>query len=427
LASKRPLDIIGQTQIRPDAIKKVTGRALFTDDLYFDHMLHARVKRAGVAHAIVTSINVENARQLPGVVVILTAQDIPGEKNHGLVIRDWPILVGIGERVRTVGDAIAIVAAETRQIATQALELIEIEFELLPVISNPVMAREAGVPTIHADGNQLKHIKVRKGDVEEGFSEADIILERTFNTPIMEHAFLEPECSLARLTQDGRMEVYVGSQIPYADREQIARALGWSEDRVRVVGMLIGGGFGGKEDIAGQIHAALLTQATGKPVKLLFDRHESLLVHPKRHATQIRVKLGARSDGRLSAITTELYGDTGAYASLGDKVMTRATTHSAGPYEIPNTQADCYAMYTNNPPAGAFRGFGVTQSCFAIESMMDILAEELNIDPVKLRRTNALRRGSSTNTGQVLRDSVGLLECLERVERESGKIGWQSF
>lgn len=418
LASKEPLDVIGQTQFRPDAIQKVTGEALFTDDLHFDNMLHARVRRAGVPHAIVTSIDIEKAKQLPGVVSILTAQDIPGEKNHGIVIPDWPILVGIGEQVRTVGDAIAIVAAESRQIATQAIDLIEVGFKMLPVVSNPVSAKEPDAPSLHAQGNQLKHIKVRKGDVEKGFAEADVILEHTFNTPITEHAFLEPECSLSRLTDEGRMEVYVGSQIPYADREQIARALGWPEDRVRVVGMLIGGGFGGKEDIAGQIHAALLTQATGRPVKLLFDRHESLLVHPKRHATQIRVKLGAMSDGRLTAVTTELFGDTGAYASLGDKVMTRATTHSAGPYEIPHTKADCYAMYTNNPPAGAFRGFGVTQSCFAIETMMDILAEELNIDPVKIRRMNALRLGSSTNTGQILVESVGLLECLDQVDQK---------
>jgi xanthine dehydrogenase molybdenum-binding subunit len=177
------------------------------------------------------------------------------------------------------------------------------------------------------------------------------------------------------------MEVYVGSQIPYQDRDQVARALGWPKDRVRIIGMLIGGGFGGKEDIMGQIHSALLTQATGRPVKILYDRHESLLVHPKRHATQIRVKVGARRDGTLTAVETELYGDTGAYASLGEKVMTRATTHSAGPYCVPHVQADCYAMYTNNPPAGAFRGFGVTQSAFAVESMMDMLAEKLGIAP----------------------------------------------
>jgi xanthine dehydrogenase molybdenum-binding subunit len=264
----------------------------------------------------------------------------------------------------------------------------------------------------------LKHIKVRKGDVEDGFAQADIILEHTFHTPITEHAFLEPECAIACPEADGRMTVYVGSQIPYADREQVARALGLPQERVRVIGQLMGGGFGGKEDIAGQIHAALLAHATGRPVKLLFDRHESLLVHPKRHATQIRVRLGAQRDGHLLAVETELYGDTGAYASLGEKVLTRATTHSSGPYEIPHTKADCYAMYTNNPPAGAFRGFGVTQSCFAIESMMDRLAEELAIDPIALRELNALRLGSLTNTGQQLRESVGLLECIHKVKAE---------
>jgi xanthine dehydrogenase molybdenum-binding subunit len=191
--------------------------------------------------------------------------------------------------------------------------------------------------------------------------------------------------------------------------------MGWDESRVRILGQLMGGGFGGKEDVMGQIHAAMLAHATGRPVKLLFDRHESLLVHPKRHATQIRVKIGAKRDGRLTACETELYGDTGAYASLGEKVMTRATTHSAGPYDIPHVRADCYAMYTNNPPAGAFRGFGVTQSAFAVESMMDMLAETLGVDPIELRRMNALHVGSVTNTGQVLRESVGLMECIDRV------------
>ncbi len=223
------------------------------------------------------------------------------------------------------------------------------------------------------------------------------------------------------------MEIYVGSQIPYQDREQVARVMGWPEERVRIVGQLMGGGFGGKEDIAGQIHAAMLANATGRPVKLLFDRHESLLVHPKRHATQIRVKIGARKDGRLVAVETELYGDTGAYASLGEKVMTRATTHSAGPYDIPHVRADCYAMYTNNPPAGAFRGFGVTQSAFAVESMMDMLAEKLNLDPVELRRMNALHVGSITNTGQLLRESVGLVECIDKVDAEMRKQNSRPF
>jgi CO/xanthine dehydrogenase Mo-binding subunit len=232
---------------------------------------------------------------------------------------------------------------------------------------------------------------------------------------------MEPECSIAVPTPDGRMEVYVGSQIPYQDRTQVARALDWKENQVRIVGQKMGGGFGGKEDIAGQIHVALLANVTQRPVKMLFDRRESLLVHPKRHATQIRIKVGANSDGRITAFETELFGDTGAYASLGEKVMTRATTHSAGPYDVPHVRADCYAMYTNNPPAGAFRGFGVTQSAFAVESAIDMLAEKLGSDPIELRRKNALHVGSITNTGQELKESVGLTECIDRVKEEMYK------
>ncbi len=420
--------IIGTLQIRPDALGKASGQAKFTDDLKFEGMLHARVKRAMLPHAFVKSIDVSKARQLPGVCAVLTAADIPGEHNHGLVIYDWPVMVGIGERVRYVGDSVAIVAADTRQIATAALDLIEVEYDPQPVISNPVQARRSDVPDLHPSGNLLKHIKVRKGDVEQGFQQSEVVLEHTFHTVATDHAFMEPECSIARLTPDGRMEIYVGSQIPYADREQTARALGWIAERVHIIGQLMGGGFGGKEDITGQIHAAMLAQVTGRPVKLLFDRHESLLVHPKRHATQIRVKLGAKMDGRLVAAETELYGDTGAYASLGEKVLTRATTHSSGPYEIPHAKADCYAMYTNNPPAGAFRGFGVLQSAFAIESMMDMLAERLGLDRLELRRMNALHVGSVTNTGQELKESVGLLECIDRVTAEMRQLaGDQPF
>ena len=420
--------VIGSMQPRPDAQAKVTGEAVFTDDLAFAQMLHGRALRAGVPHAILKRLDVSRARAIPGVRAVLVAEDIPGEHNHGLVVSDWPVLVGVGERVRTVGDAVALVAADTREIASRALEAMEAEYESLPVVSDPVQARSAGAPRLHRDGNLLKHIKVRKGDVDTGLNEAPVVLERTFHTPIMEQAFLEPECSIARPLADGRMEVYVGSQIPYSDREQIAASLGVPQESIRVIGMLVGGGFGGKEDIAGQIHAALLARATGLPVKVLYDRHESLLVHPKRHATQIRVTLGAGRDGSLLAVQTELHGDTGAYASLGDKVMTRATTHSAGPYVIPHVRADCYAMYTNNPPAGAFRGFGVTQSCFAIESVMDELAAELGVDPIDLRRRNALRVGTETNTGQRLSESVGLVECIDRVEAElRGRVEGDPF
>jgi CO/xanthine dehydrogenase Mo-binding subunit/aerobic-type carbon monoxide dehydrogenase small subunit (CoxS/CutS family) len=418
----QPRNVIGKFQVRPDAVDKATGTAKFTDDLAFPGMLVGRVKRSTVPHAIMKRIEVERARKLPGVRAVLTSEDIPGAKHHGLVIEDWPILVGVGERVRYMGDAIALVAAETEQIAEAALDLIEVEVEPQEVIDNPLRARQASAPWLHHSGNMLEHIKVRKGDMERGFAGADLILEHTYHTQAMEHAFLEPECSLARPMENGRMEIYVGSQIPYKDRQQVARALGVDEQRVRIVGQLMGGGFGGKEDIAGQIHAALLAQATQCPVKVLFDRHESMLVHPKRHATQIRVKVGVKRDGRLTAVETELYGDTGAYASLGEHVLTRATTHSSGPYEVPNVKSDCYAMYTNNPPAGAFRGFGALQGQFAIENMMDQIAGALHIDPVDLRRINAMRVGSTTSTGQLLDESVGLLECIDKVDQELRRL-----
>ena len=415
----QPLNVIGRPLPRPDSVLKVTGKALYSDDFNFPGMLHARTLRAKYPHARILKIDTSKAKALPGVHAVLTADDIPGEKNHGLVIADWPALAV--DKVRYIGDPVAIVAADTRDIATAALALIEVEYELLPVVSDPVQAYQPDAPKVMESGNLLKHIKVRKGEMEQGFAEADVVLEETFHTPTYEHAFLEPECSIGRIAEDGRYEIIVGSQIPYQDRSQVARCLGVADDQVRIKGALIGGGFGGKEDIAGQIHVALLTRATGRPVKMLYDRHESLIFHPKRHATQITIKIGAKNDGTLTAIETTLYGDSGAYASLGEKVMTRATTHSAGPYEVPNVKADCYAMYTNNPPAGAFRGFGVLQSAFAVESAMDMLAERLGIDAVELRRKNLHRVGSVTNTGQTLRESVGLEKCLELVSAEIAK------
>ncbi len=412
--TKTPLKVIGRPLPRPDVLAKVTGAAMYADDYHFPGMLHARTLRARHPHALIKHIDTTAAKALPGVHAVLTAQDVPGQPNHGLVVPDWPALCG--EKVRYLGDAVAIVAADTREIATQALDLIQVEYEPLPAVTDPIAARQPDAPLVHAGGNLLKHIKVRKGDIDQGFAEADVVVEREYRTPFTEHAFLEPECAIGVQEPNGRLTVYVGSQIPYQDRSQIAACLGVPDDQVRVVGTLIGGGFGGKEDIAGQIHVALLARATGRPVKMLYERHESLIFHPKRHATIIRIKLGAKRDGALTAVQTELYGDTGAYASLGDKVMTRATTHSAGPYNVPHVKADCYAMYTNNPPAGAFRGFGVTQSAFAVETTIDILAEALGRDPFDLRRQNALRVGAVTNTGQLLQDSVGLLECLDKVE-----------
>lgn len=415
------LEVVGQVVKRPESVDKVTGDAIYTDDITFPDMLHGATLRAGIPHGVVKKLDTSKAEALEGVHAVVTAEDIPGRVNHGLVFQDWPALIGVGEKVRYVGDALAVAAADTRALARQALDLIEFEIEPLPVVSDPVSAKLPDAPKVHESGNLLKHIKVDKGNLEQGFAEADIIMEDTFYMPTYEHAFMEPECSIARVLDDGRMEIYVGSQIPYSDRDQVAAALGVEEDQVRIRGPLIGGGFGGKEDIAGQIHAALAAHITGKPVKILYDRHESLLVHPKRHATQIRVKLGLMKDGTIHAAQTELYGDTGAYASLGTKVMGRATTHSTGPYIVPHVKIDCYAMYTNNPPAGAFRGFGALQADFAIEAMMDQVAEKLEIDPIELRRKNALRQDSITNTGQHLKESVGLIECIDKTEEAMRK------
>ena len=379
---------------------------------------------------------------------MLTHADVPGDNVHGLVVSDWPVLCK--DKVRYVGDAVAIVAADSEEIAATALDLIEVDYEELPVVVDAMDAARADASIVHedrADGNLLKHIKMNKGDVAAGFAAADVIVDQTYRTPATEHAFLEPECSIGvpagynpedfngscdtnassgENAKHDKTTIYVGGQIPYQDRDQTAAALGVEPDSVRVVATLTGGGFGGKEDITGQIHAALLAEATGRPVKMLYSRQESLLVHPKRHATVIRIRTGATRAGKLTAIEATLYGDGGAYASLSEKVLTRATTHAAGPYDVPNVKVDCFAMYTNNAPGGAFRGFGVTQSCFAVESNMDMLAEELGLDAVELRRMNALEIGSVTSTGQVLRESVGLRECIDTVDGDmrDGNFRW---
>jgi len=413
--------VIGHSHPRPDAVDKVTGAARFADDYSFPGMLYGATLRAAYPHARILSIRTGKAAASPGVHAVLTHQAVPGQNRHGLVLQDWPVLCD--DKVRYMGDAVALVAAESPDIAAEALERIEVEYEPLPVVSSPEGARQPDAPLVHEareNGNLLEHIKVRQGNVERGFAEADVVVEREYRTPTYDHMFLEPECSIgvpAGYDADHpKLTVYVGSQIPYADREQIAAAMNLSPEEVRVIGTLVGGAFGGKEDIMGQIHAALLAQATGRPVKILYSRSESMLAHPKRHATVIRIKTGARNDGTLTAVQAELLGDAGAYASLSTKVLERATTHASGPYQVPHVKIDCHAMYTNNPPAGAFRGFGVTQSAFAVESNTDILANELGMDPFAFRRKNALRVGFTTATGQLLRESAGLLDCLDWVE-----------
>ncbi len=408
-----PLRVVGHRMPRPDARAKVTGEAIFAADLYQSNMLHAKVLRSEYPHARIVNVGTERARALPGVAAVLTADDVPGAKNHGLARQDWPVLAY--DKVRYVGDAIAIVAAESEEVAEQAVKLIEVTYEPLPLVSSAEEALAPDAPLIHEGGNILEHIQLRRGDVDKGFAEADVIVEHEYRTPRGDHAFLEPEAAVGLINDDGRVVVYVGSQIPFSDRSQIAASLDVPLDQVRVIQTKVGGAYGGKEDIAGQIHVALLAKMTGKPVKLVYTREESLVAHPKRHACVIRLRSGAKKDGRLTAVEALIFGDSGAYASLGPYVMTRAATHSLGPYEVPNAKVDCYALYTNNPPAGAYRGFGAPQAHFAAETQMDILAEKLGISRFDLRRKNALRIDGVTVTGQKLRESVGLLETIDRV------------
>ncbi|MCI0390652.1 MAG: molybdopterin-dependent oxidoreductase [Acidobacteria bacterium] len=425
---KQPLNAVSRPLPRPDAVEKVTGRGIFADDLYVEGMLYARALRSKYPHARLARVDVSKAKAMPGVVSVLTAEDIPGRRDCGVHEVDWPVLCY--DKVRYVGDAIALVVAESEEIAAQALKLIEVDYEQLSVVSGPKEAALPNAPLLHEHlahqtpgehGNCLKHYHLENGDLARGFAEADVIIEREYRTQTVEHAFIEPEAGLAVPDPTGRITVYCGGQIPFGDRSQIAATLKLPEDRIRVINCLIGGAFGGKEDVSVQIHVALAAWATKRPVKMVLSRKESLMVHPKRHATIIKMKTGAKKDGRITAHEAEIWGDGGAYASLSGHVMLRATTHAAGAYEVTNVKVDTYAMYTNNVPSGAFRGFGVTQSVFAMESQMDQLAEALGISPVNIRRRNILDYGKQTLAGQIMTESCGLSDALEAVAAEMEK------
>lgn len=425
---KQPLKAISRPLPRPDAVEKVNGKGIYADDLYVEGMLHARALRSKYPHARLLKVDVSKAKAHPGVVAVLTADDIPGRKDCGVHEIDWPVLCY--DKVHYAGDAIALVVAESEEIAAQALKLIEVEYEPLPVIIGPKEAALPGAPILHAHiphhspdehGNCLKHYHLENGDIAKGFAEADVIIEREYSTQTVEHAFIEPEAGLAVPDPTGRITVYCGGQIPFGDRAQIAATLNLPEDRIRVINCLIGGAFGGKEDVSVQIHTALAAMITKRPVKMVLSRKESLMVHPKRHATIIKMKTGARKDGVITAHEAEIWGDGGAYASLSGHVMLRATTHAAGAYEVRNVKVDTFAMYTNNVPSGAFRGFGVTQSVFAMESQMDQLAEVIGISPVEIRRKNILNYGKQTLAGQMMTESCGLADALETVAAEMEK------
>ncbi|SHH97054.1 selenium-dependent xanthine dehydrogenase [Desulfosporosinus lacus] len=413
--SLQPGARIGTSVQRVDAREKAMGTGQYVDDMQVDNMLYAAVLRTKYPRAIVKAIDVSEARSYPGVEAALTAEDIPADRNHGHIFPDWPTMVSIGQETRYIGDAIAIVAAQTKKQAREALNLIKVEYEELKPILSPTEALAEGAPRIHEKGNLLSTTKIKRGNPEEALANSAHVVTNRYTTPPTEHAFMEPESALAIPQEDGGVTIYVGDQSVYDDQHGIMAMLGLPAEKVRVISKLVGGGFGGKEDLSVQHHAALLAIKTQKPVKLTFTRQESILVHPKRHAMELEVTTGCDEKGKLTVMSAKIVADTGAYASLGTAVLQRACTHASGPYQIANVDITGLCVYTNNPPAGAFRGFGVPQSSFAAETNMDLLAEKVGISPWEIRYLNALEPGMVNSTGQITDEGTAIKETLRAV------------
>jgi CO/xanthine dehydrogenase Mo-binding subunit len=420
--------LVGVSVPRLDAWDKVTGATVYTGDLQMPNMLHGKILWSAHPHARIRGIDTSAARAMPGVHAVLTAADVPGTNRFGLAILDQRVLAD--DKVRNIADPVALVAAETEEQAEEALEKIVVDYEVLPAILSIEDALAPGAATVHDEfveqGNVLRHTTLRKGDVEAGFRQADLIVERTYRTHSMDHAAMEPEAGLAYMDPTGVLTVLTPTQYPFRDRRQIAPNLGLPMNRVRVMQMPIGGGFGRKDDITAEIHVGLLALKTGRPVRLVYTREESLFANTKRHPMVIRYKSGATRQGRLTAVEAEIYGDTGPFASLGMYVVKKAGIHATGPYFVPNVKADTHTVYTNNLTAGAMRGFGVLQVAVAHESQMDILARELGISPLEFRLINCLKVGQSTATGQIMRAGTGIEATLLRIKEymEQHGITW---
>ena len=410
---------VGARLARHDAARCVLGEAPFVDDLAVPGMLHGAVHLSTHAHARVLRIDTAEARAQPGVRAVLTAADVPGERYNGLLVDDWPVLVAEGEEVCCVGDVLAIVAADTEAQARAAAARIAVACEPLPVVDRAALdapPARAGRPAI------LSRTVIERGEVDAALAASPRVVHGTWQTQRIEHYFLEPECALAVPLEDGRMHLYTQGQGIFDDRRQVARVLGVPEERVFVELVPNGGAFGGKEDLSVQAHAALLAHATGRPVKLALDRRESIRFHPKRHPISITLDVGCDEQGRLTAVRASLIGDTGAYASVGAKVLERAAGHICGPYRVPAVRVEALAVYTNNPPCGAMRGFGANQAAFAIEGAMDRLAAQCGLDRWEIRWRNAIEPGDMLTTGQVLEKSVGIRATLLAV-----KDRWQEL
>ena len=422
---------IGKSLPRVDARGKVTGEAPYSGDLSMPGMLHMKMLFAGRPHARVKWIKTDKAEAAPGVVAVYTAKDIPVNE-YGLQWQDQPVLCGVGSSkagadvVRFIGDQVAVVVAETEAQAAEAVKLIEVGYENLPIITDPVEAMKADSPRVHAeieDSNVCVHYKIRKGNVNEAFTKADVIVESEYRTPVQEHAYLQPEAGLAYIDEEGRITVVSGGQWTHEDQEQIAHSLNLPEDRIRVVYPAIGGAFGGREDMSVQIVLALAAWKLQRPVRIIWSRQESIIGHGKRHQVVLRAKWGATKDGKVIAIENEVIGDAGAYMYTTNKVLGNSTITSTGPYAIPNVKTDVYGVYTNNVPGAAFRGFGAPQALFMAETQMNKLAEKLGMDPVEFRLKNALKDGDTMGVGTPSPSPVSAIQCIEAAR---DKFGWQS-
>ncbi|MCC6148511.1 MAG: molybdopterin-dependent oxidoreductase [Anaerolineaceae bacterium] len=427
---------VGKSAIRIDAVAKVKGEALYPGDFNLPGQAHIKVLFSNRPHAIIHKVDTQAAEKVLGVLAILTAKDVPVNE-YGLITADQPVLCGPGsnkpfaDHVRFVGDQIALIIAETEEIAAKARDLIVVEFEDLPVITDVREAMHPGAFKIHPDrdSNIFGHYRIRKGNVQEGFERADVIIEGDYHTPAQEHAYLQPEAGVSYMDEEGRVTVVVAGQWTHEDRQQIAHSLNIPEERVRIIYPAIGGAFGGREDMSVQIILALASwtlhqRGINRPVKIVWSREESFIGHHKRHPYLIRTKWGATKEGKVIAAEVELIGDGGAYTYTSNKVLGNATLGCTGPYEIPNVKVDSYSVYTNTIANGAFRGFGGPQGAFVAENQMNKLAEALGMDPVELRLKNLLGEGSLLSVGTPLPKGVTIKEVVETCARRGG---WQNI
>jgi len=408
---------VGDRMKRIDNDEKVLGTGEYVDDMKIEGMIYGKALRTKYPRAIVKSINIEKALGHKDCETVLTAKDIPGERYIGHLKKDWPALIDIGEETRYLGDGIALVASNTKESLDEILDLIEVEYEELVPLSTPEIAMKEDSPKIHEEGNILSKQFLKKGNVNEVIKNSKYVVTQHYSTPFTEHAFLEPESGLAVPENDG-VTIYTSCQGVYAVQSECSELLGIEPKKVRAICKLVGGGFGGKEDMSVQHHAALLAWATKKPVKVTLTRAESLIIHPKRHPMEMEFTTACDESGKLTAMKARIIADTGAYASLGGPVLQRACTHAAGPYNYQNVDIEGVAVYTNNPPAGAYRGFGVTQTIFATECNINLLAQKAGLSAWEIRYRNAIKPGDILPNGQIADETTAMVECLEALKKE---------